>query len=126
MLASDPQEEMRPRPDGDDPLHEGSWIIARPGRSDEVTPDSNRLPPSGVTARAWAFAALFLPIALPLAVVYARRARREANLSTGEYSWPQRLIDRPVVFHVAVWAGFFSVMFVMMAVVSLFFDVSPV
>ena len=89
-------------------------------------PDPKRLPPSGVAARAWAFAALLLPIALPLAVVYARRARREANLSTGEYSWPQRLIDRPVVFHVVVWAGFFSVMFVMMAVLTLVFDVSPV
>ena len=59
-------------------------------------------------------------------MVYARRARREANLSTGEYSWPQRLIDRPVVFYVLVWVGFFSVMFVMMAVLSLVFDVSPV
>lgn len=95
-------------------------------RADRVTPDPKRLPPSGVAARAWAFTALFLPIALPLAVVYARRARREANLSTGEYSWPQRLIDRPVVFHVVVWAGFFSVMFVMMAVVTLVFNVSPV
>lgn len=71
-------------------------------------------------------AALLLPIALPLAVVYAGRARREANLSTGEYSWPQRLIDRPVVFHVVVWAGFFSVVLMMMAVLSLVFDVSPV
>lgn len=59
-------------------------------------------------------------------MVYARRARREANLSTGEYSWPQRLIDRPVIFHLVVWVGFFSVMFAMMAVLSPGFDVSPV
>ena len=59
-------------------------------------------------------------------MVYARRGRREGNFSTGEYSWPQRLIDRPVVFHVLVWVGFFSVMFAMMAVLSLGFDVSPV
>jgi amino acid transporter len=94
--------------------------------SDQLTREPNRLPPSGATARAWSLAALVLPIVLPLAVVYARRARREANLSTGEYSWPQRLIDRPVVFHVVVWVGFFSVMFAMMAVLSLGFDVSPV
>ena len=94
--------------------------------SERVTREPNRLPPSGATARVWAFAALVLPIALPLAVVYARRARREADFSTGEYSWPHRLIDRPVVFYVVVWVGFLSVMFVMTAVLSLVFNVSPV
>ncbi len=95
-------------------------------RCDGLTRERNGLPPSGATARVWSIAALVLPIALPLAMVYARRARREADLSTGEYSWPKRLIDRPVIFHLVVWVGFFSVMFAMMAVLSLGFDVSPV
>lgn len=83
-------------------------------------------PPSGIVARGWTVAALFLPILLPVAIVYARRARREAAQSAGEYSSPQRLIDRPAVFYVVVWVAFLAVIFVLTGVLSVFFGVPPI
>jgi ABC-type Fe3+ transport system permease subunit len=82
--------------------------------------------PSRVTARLLAVVSLALPIALPAAVVYARRARREAAASPDEFSRPRRLIDRPLIFYVVVWVLFLSLMFVLMGILSVVFDVSPV
>lgn len=83
-------------------------------------------PPSGITARLLAVVSLFLPIVLPAAVVYARRARREAAAAPGEFSWPRRLIDRPLVFYVVVWAAFLVLVFVLMGLLSTVFNISPV
>lgn len=93
---------------------------------DRVRQDREAVPPSGRPARAWALGALFLPIVLPAAVVYARRAGREAALSPGKFSWPQRLIDRPLIFSVVVWLGFFALMFGLTMVLSVFFEVPPI
>jgi len=69
---------------------------------------------------------LLLPIALPAAVLYARRARREAAASPAEFSSPRRLIDRPLIFYVVVWVAFLALIFVLTGLLSTVFDVSPV
>jgi hypothetical protein len=73
------------------------------GSPDRMTLELNRASPARMAARAFALVALFLPIALPLAIVYARRAREEAAPMTSEYSWLMRLIDRPVVSSSSCW-----------------------
>lgn len=82
-------------------------------------------PPSGAVARIWTIVSLFLPIALPAAVLYATRARREAAASAGEFSWPSRLIDRPLIFYIVVWVAFLVTGFAVTWVLSEFFNVSP-
>lgn len=88
-------------------------------------PRTRSCPTSAVTARLWTIAALFLPILLPVAILYTRRAAVEAALSGGEQRWPQRLIDRPVVFYVVVWITFLAIVFGLTVVLSVFFDVPP-
>ncbi len=94
----------------------------------ETNARGRSIPPSGVTSRLLTMISLFLPIALPAAVFYARRARQEAAAadSAGDIKWPARLIDRPLIFFVVVWGVFLASVFVLMGLLSAVFDVSPV
>lgn len=83
-------------------------------------------PPSLVPARLLAVVSLLLPVALPAAVLYARRARREAAAAPREFSSPGRLIDRPLIFYVVVWVAFLVLLFVLMGLLNTVFNVSPV
>ena len=97
----------------DQPSEASDRGLVRDRESDHRVPGEVRSPPppSRMAARGWTLAALFLPILLPVAIVYARRVRRDAALSIVESSSAQRLIDRPVVFYVAVWLAFLAVIF---------------
>lgn len=92
----------------------------------ETNAGGTALPPSGGTARLLTVISLLLPIALPAAVFYARRARQEAATSAGSMKWPSRLIDRPLIFYVVVWVVFLALVFGLMGLLSAVFDVSPV
>jgi hypothetical protein len=81
---------------------------------------TERWPPSGTRARFWTFAGLLAPILLPVAIVYQRRAYNEAEASLGQWEWPRRLLNRPVLLYVLVWLGFFVILFVLAAVLSAF------
>ncbi len=81
-------------------------------------------PPSRVTARVLTVVSLLFPLALPAAIFYTRRARQEAT--AGRVTQRRRLIDRPLIFYVVFWFTFLALVFVLMGVLSVVFDVSPV
>jgi hypothetical protein len=61
------------------------------------------MPPSAVPARWLTILAVALPILLPVALWYAHRARQESALMP-DSQWRPRLVDRPILFHLAAWA----------------------
>ena len=82
--------------------------------------------PSRATARLLTVVSLFVPVVLPVAVFYARRARREAAAGAADLIWRPRLIDRPLTFYVVVWVALLALVFVLMGLLSTVFNVSPV
>lgn len=82
-------------------------------------------PPSGPAARALTIGALVVPILLVPAILYQRKARDEAAASEGRYEWARSLINRPLAFVLASWAGFFVLVFILTGVLAAF-GVSPV
>ncbi len=99
--------------------------LPRLERRERTTSGSCALPPSGRAARRLAAAALVLPVLLPVAVVYARRARRQTRVSPASFA-PLSLMDRPVILYLVVTITVYVVMFVLMGVMSIVFGVSPV
>lgn len=83
-------------------------------------------PPSGMTARLFAVVSLAIPVVLPIALFFARRARHEASASEGAFTWPSRLVDRPLVLYVVVWFAFLVLALALTLVMSTVFNVSPV
>jgi ABC-type Fe3+ transport system permease subunit len=81
-------------------------------------------PPSGPVARLLTVAALVVPVLLPLAVLYQRRARHEVTASHGRYQWPRSLWNRPVALYLSCWLAFFVVMFLLSGVFAAF-AISP-
>ena len=66
-----------------------------------------------------------LPVLLPLAIVYQRKASAEAAASNGAHQWPPSLLHRPVVLYLATWGTLITVT-VLLTVVLSAFGVRPV
>jgi hypothetical protein len=59
-------------------------------------------PPSGARAVVWTVLSAWLWPLLPVAIHYARKARREVDESQGQYVWSRSLLHRPVLFYLVV------------------------
>lgn len=66
-----------------------------------------------------------LPILLPLAILFQRKARDEAASSGGRYGWSRSLVNRPVALYLTTWGTFLVVTFVLTGILAAF-GVSPV
>lgn len=82
-------------------------------------------PPSGPAAQGLTVAALVLPILLPLAILFQRKARDEAASSEGRYVWSRSLVNRPVALYLITWGIFLVVTFVLTGILAAF-GFSPV
>lgn len=73
---------------------------------------STSIPPSGPAARALTIASPLVPVVLPIALYFQRRARREAA-SDPQLSWSSGWLNRPILFTVIVWAAFLLLAFLL-------------
>ena len=90
-----------------------------------MVPVKSEWPPSAPLARGLTLLALALPILLPPAILYQRKARSEAAASGGRYEWSRSLMNRPVVLCLVTWSTFLLMAVILTGVLAAF-GVSPV